>query len=239
MFVLAEDNLRDSNRKGAVAEIEILLAAMKLGVPVLKPVAEHGRVDLALDIGGKLWRVQCKWGALSAARDVITVHVGSSRLSSRGYVRTTYSVDEVDMFGVYCGELDRAFLLPAARFAGMYMVSLRLTPPRDGQRACINLADDFDFEGAIAQLEERCHGMAEVVGSSPTSSTAQVAEPITMGSEAFRVRLGEWMHRAAAGEEILVTYRGRSHIRLGPAAGGTPPTPPAASPPRTPRRDCR
>jgi antitoxin (DNA-binding transcriptional repressor) of toxin-antitoxin stability system len=60
-----------------------------------------------------------------------------------------------------------------------------------------------------------------------------------MGSEAFRVRLGEWMHRAAAGEEILVTYRGRSHIRLGPAAGGTPPTPPAASPPRTPRRDCR
>jgi antitoxin (DNA-binding transcriptional repressor) of toxin-antitoxin stability system len=26
------------------------------------------------------------------------------------------------------------------------------------------------------------------------------------------------MHRVAAGEELLVTYRGRSHIRLTPAA---------------------
>jgi hypothetical protein len=53
----------DNNRKGAVAEIELVLAAMKLGVPVLKPVAEHGRCDLALDIGGKLWRVQCNGAA--------------------------------------------------------------------------------------------------------------------------------------------------------------------------------
>ncbi|MDQ6804849.1 MAG: hypothetical protein M3065_07735 [Actinomycetota bacterium] len=41
MFVLERlpDIPNDTNRKGAVAEIEILLAAMKLGVPVLKPVA--------------------------------------------------------------------------------------------------------------------------------------------------------------------------------------------------------
>jgi antitoxin (DNA-binding transcriptional repressor) of toxin-antitoxin stability system len=29
--------------------------------------------------------------------------------------------------------------------------------------------------------------------------------------------MGECMHRAAAGEEFLVTYRGRSHVRVGPA----------------------
>ena len=220
MFVLevaSDIPVNDSNRKGAVAEIEILAAATKLGVPVLMPVAEHGRADLALDIGGKLWRVQCKWGALSKARDVICVYVGRSRLSTRGYVHTTYTTDEIDLFGVYCGDLDRVFLLPAARFAGMYQVHLRLTPPRNGQRACINLADDFDFVGAIAQLEERRRGTAEVVGSSPTSSTTQIGEPLTVGSDLFRNRLGEWMERAAAGQEILVTYRGRPRVKLVPA----------------------
>jgi hypothetical protein len=213
MFV-SSDIPNDNNRKGAVAEIEILAAATKLGVPVLKPVAEHGRADLALDIGGKLWRVQCKWGRLSEAKDVVKVRVSGCRLSTKGYVRTTYTTDEVDLFGIYCGELDRAFLLPVDRFAGRHEIYLRLTPPRNGQRACINLADDFDFVGAIAQLEERRRGTAEVVGSSPTSSTTQVAEPLTVGSDLFRNRLGEWLERAAAGQEILVTYRGRPRVKL-------------------------
>src|ERR1017187_3447620 len=33
--------------------------------------------------------------------------------------------------------------------------------------------DGTHHHGAIAQLGERCHGMAEVVGSSPTSSTTR------------------------------------------------------------------
>jgi prevent-host-death family protein len=37
---------------------------------------------------------------------------------------------------------------------------------------------------------------------------------MTVGSDLFRNRLGEWLERAAAGEEILVTYRGRPRVRL-------------------------
>jgi hypothetical protein len=36
------------------------LEATKLGVDVLKPLSEHGRYDLAFDIGGRVLRVQCK-----------------------------------------------------------------------------------------------------------------------------------------------------------------------------------
>jgi prevent-host-death family protein len=208
----------DTNRKGAVAEIEIVLAAMKLGVPVLRPVAEHGRADLALDIGGKLWRVQCKSGRLSKARDVVIVHVETSRLSTKGYVRTTYTADEVDLFAVYCGELDRAFLLPASRIAGMRQVQLRLTPPRNGQRACINLADEFDFNGAVAQLARASGWQPEGQGFESPQLHSAAGNVITIGSHLFRNRLGEWMQRAAAGEEILVTYRGRPRIRLTLAA---------------------
>ena len=204
------------NRKGAIAEAEILAAAVRLDVPVLIPVSDHGRCDLALDIGGRLWRVQCKWGRLSEARDVVVVHLGGSRLSNHGYIVTTYDEDEVDLFGVYCGELDRAFLLPVARLAGMHQVHLRLAPPRNGQRACITLAREFEFEGAVAQLARASRWQREGQGfESPQLHPNRDADRvITVGSHGFRNRIGEWMERAAAGQDIVVTDRGKPRIRL-------------------------
>ncbi len=204
------------NIKGAVAEQAIVLAAMRLDVPVWSPVSEHGRVDLVLSVGGRLWRVQCKWGRLSPTGDVIVVHVGGCRRGPSGYVRTTYSADEVDLFAIYCGDLDRCFLIPASLVIGKHAFQLRVTRPRNSQRACINLADDFDFEGAIAQLGERVSGTHEVAGSSPASSTSNRAEPISIGSNPFRAALGYWMQRVAGGEEVIVTFRGKPRIRLSP-----------------------
>jgi prevent-host-death family protein len=212
MFVLS------GNAKGLIAEIEIRLAAVRAGVPVLSP-SEHARYDLAFDVGGRIWRVQCKWGRLGPNRDVVTVTSGSFRLSSAGCVRTTYCEDEVDLFGVYCGAIDRCFLLPISLVAGRSQIQLRLTPPRNSQRACINLAEDFAFDGAIAQLGERCHGMAEVVGSSPTSSTSSPTDGlVTVGANRFRDEFGYWMDRVAGGEHVLITRHGRPRIRLSPAA---------------------
>jgi prevent-host-death family protein len=57
--------------------------------------------------------------------------------------------------------------------------------------------------------------MAEVRGSSPLSSTSQVDGDVTWARK-FRNHFGYWMERAAAGEEILITRRGRRYARLGP-----------------------
>jgi hypothetical protein len=167
-----------TNVKGAVAELEIQAAAVRLGVPVFKPVGEHSRCDLAFDIGGRIWRVQVKWGRLSKASDTVIVHVFTSRWTAKGqYIQRTYTEQDVDLLAVYCGELDRSFLLPASLVSDKAEIRLRLTPPRNGQRACINLADDFDFVGAIAQLGERVNGIHEVAGSSPASSTSENRAP--------------------------------------------------------------
>jgi prevent-host-death family protein len=78
--------------------------------------------------------------------------------------------------------------------------------------------------------------MAEVVGSSPTSSTSSEG-PITIGPNPFRDRLGYWMDRVAAGQEVVITRHGRPRIRLSPAlppleVGSHPfDAPPAAIPP--------
>jgi prevent-host-death family protein len=147
---------------------------------------------------------------------------------------------------VILAALDRCFLVPASLGAGRHAIQLRLTSARNGQRACINLARSFEYEGAIAQLGERRAGSAEAVGSSPTSSTSPLAPPTAIqtpaavgafpaapklprphvdiaggprniGSQVFREQLGWWMDRVAAGEEIIVTRHGKPRLRLSPA----------------------
>ena len=61
--------------------------------------------------------------------------------------------------------------------------------------------------------------MAEVRGSSPLSSTSSTGAT-TVGANTFRGQLGYWMDRVAAGEEIVITRRGRPRIRLSPANPG-------------------
>jgi len=52
--------VRSSNEKGAIAEAVIAAEATKLGIRVLRPIADHARYDLAFDLGTRLLRVQCK-----------------------------------------------------------------------------------------------------------------------------------------------------------------------------------
>ena len=210
-----------NNRKGAVAELAIRLAAERAGIGVYLPSTEHSRADMLFEIGSGLWRVQCKWGRLCQGGDVVSINLTTSRCTPTGYVRTKYSAREVDLFAVYCGELDRCFLLPIEMCAERRAVQLRLLPARNNQRACINLAEDFAFDGAIAQLEERLRGTQEVAGSSPASSTppdpAEVT-PTTIGSNPFRNHFGYWLERVARGEEVIVTFRGKPRMRLVPIA---------------------
>jgi len=65
------------------------------------------------------------------------------------------------------------------------------------------------------------------------------------GCDDFRIRFGYWVDRAAGGEELLVTRRGKPRIRVTPAT--PPPQRPAPTrpqltllpAPRTPRIDQR
>ena len=209
----------DANWKGAIAEMKIATAAIELGIPVLKPMTERGRYDLGLEIGGRILRVQCKWGALDDAQAVLTVNLQTYSLTFSGHRRASYTEQEIDLLAVYCAGIDRCYLLPSTLVAGRRQISLRLASARNGQRACLNLAADFEFSGAVAQLEERDAGSVEVRGSSPLSSTVSAGANcvIEMGANEFRNRFGYYMERAAAGDEILVTRHRRPFVRVCPA----------------------
>ena len=139
-----------TNDKGAIAELAIATAAVRRGVFVLRPMSEGLRYDLLFDLDPELVRVQCKWGALK--EDVITVRTGTCRHTPSGYLRTTYSAAEIDALAVYCDALDRCYLLPIAAVEGQSYVHLRLAPARNGQRALVRMADDYDLDKMLAAL---------------------------------------------------------------------------------------
>jgi prevent-host-death family protein len=209
--------MENPNHKGNAAELAIAAEAARLNLSVLMPMTEHERYDLVLGIAGKLHRVQCKWASRSG--DVVKVRCSSCYHSpTRGYVRTTYGADEVDAIAAYCDELGKCYLLPIDEFAGRKAVHLRIGPARNNQRASVHWATAYEFPGAVAQLEERRHGMAEVRGSSPLSSTADIsATSETVGAHEFRNRFGLYLERAAAGAEISISRHGRPYARLVPA----------------------
>jgi prevent-host-death family protein len=209
----------DQNLKGNVAELSIAAGAVRLGLTVLMPMTEHERYDLVLGIAGRLLRVQCKWGA----RNGETIHVrltSSYHSPTRGYVTRTYAPDEVDAVAVYCEATGKCYLLPIESVAGLGLFTLRLSPARNNQRASLNFAAEYEFPGAVAQLEERVAGSDEVRGSSPLSSTTDVitAPAEAVGAHEFRNRFGFYLERAAAGAEIQISRRGRPYARLVPAA---------------------
>ena len=159
----------DTNRLGAIAEANILTAAVELGVDVARPVLDGLRYDLIFDLHPTLVRVQCKWVLRNGG--VVDVRARTCRRGPNGsYVRGTYSAREVDAVGAYFAELGKVYLLPIEMFAGKQQISLRLSYARNNQQSGIHWAEQYEL-GAIAQLGERRRGTAEVVGSSPTSST--------------------------------------------------------------------
>ena len=124
------------NAKGAIAELKVATAATCLGIPVLRPRAEHGRYDLAFDIGRRILRIQCKWARRRG--DVIIVNLTSSYLTKTREVRASYGIDEIDAVAVYCADLDTCYLLPVELVAERRAIQLRVSPPKNAQIAALN-----------------------------------------------------------------------------------------------------
>ena len=187
--------------------------AIKLGIDVLKPIAEHRRYDLLFNLPGQALRVQCKSAPLQ--NGTVLIRVYSSRRGPEGLRWRSYTAEEIDAVAGYCPQLDRCFLVPSREVAGRRAIHLRVSPARNNQVGAVNMASAYEL-GAVAQLGRALpwHGRGRGFEShqlhSPDPPTHQV------GAHQFRERFGYWMDRAAAGEEILITRRGRRYARLGP-----------------------
>jgi hypothetical protein len=140
------------SQKGAVAEARITTATIELGLTVLRPLCEGRRYDLIIDLEPRLLRVQCKLARHLAG--VLCVNLSTCRLTPRGYVRTSYSANEIDAVGVYSPQLHRCFLIPIDEISGRRAVHLRLDPTRNNQAERIKWARDYEFPAMIRRLQQ-------------------------------------------------------------------------------------
>jgi prevent-host-death family protein len=203
-----------TNHKGAVAEAMIAAHAIKLGIDVLKPVAEHGRYDLLFNLPTQALRVQCKWAPLR--NGTVLIRVYSSRRGPEGLRTRLYMPDEIDAVAGYCPHLDRCFLVPMVDVAGRRVVHLRVTPARNSQVGAVNMASAYEL-GAVAQLGRAPAWHAGGRGfESHQLHSPDPPNQHQVGAHEFREKFGYWMDRAAGGDEILITRRGRRYARLGP-----------------------
>ena len=122
-----------------------------------------------------IYRVQCKWA--TRRESVVVVNCRSCRRGPNGFIRAGYTRAEVDLVVGYCAESGTCCALTPDVFERHMIVSFRLGPARNNQLRGIRWARDYELErlnfaarGAIAQLGERRHGMAEVAGSIPAGS---------------------------------------------------------------------
>src|SRR6478672_10913008 len=98
------------SQKGAAAEAAFTASVIQLGFGVLRPLCEGGRYDLMVDLEPDLLPIQCKWA--NQWNGVLTVRLQGSRLTPNGYLRATYSPDEVDAIGAWSPDLNRCYLIP-------------------------------------------------------------------------------------------------------------------------------
>ncbi|HXN38239.1 MAG TPA: group I intron-associated PD-(D/E)XK endonuclease [Solirubrobacteraceae bacterium] len=156
------------SQKGAAAEAEIAAALIRLKHVVLRPVCEGGRYDLAIDTGAGILRVQCKWA--SRRGNVLTARCITSRHTPRGYLRSTYSAEEIDAIAVYAPDTDRCYLIPVEETEGHVTLSLRLTPTRNNQAERVRWAHDYELESSLER-----HW---AVGARESGLGADASEPI-------------------------------------------------------------
>jgi hypothetical protein len=131
------------------------------------------RYDLIFDLGDKLLRIQCKCAAFQG--DVVLVRLYSNRRGPEGMITRKYTPEQIDGFAAYCAETNCCYFLPTS-FTRLREARLRVGPTKNNQSAGVRWARDYEFAatmerlGAVAQLGERCDGIAEARGSSPLGS---------------------------------------------------------------------
>jgi hypothetical protein len=126
---------------GHRSELAILGKFVRLGYRVFVPFGVNHRYDLILDLGDTFLRVQCKTGRYRSGSVRFRTH--STRSNRRGVFTRNYD-GEIDLFAVYCPDLDRAYAVPV-EVASRGECALRVDPTANNQSKKIRWAADFEL----------------------------------------------------------------------------------------------
>ena len=128
---------------GDDSTLAIMLALKRAGFRILMPFGENTRYDLVTDDGSNLRKVQCKTGRLRAGAVIFATcshyaHHPNPKLPRRDYQ------GQIDDFAVFCPSLGAVYLVPIEDLETTTYGTLRVDPPRNGQRKRIKFAAAYE-----------------------------------------------------------------------------------------------
>ena len=132
---------------GDATQAMVLARLVQVYPDVLVPFGENTRYDLVIDDGERFIKVQCKTGRIrNGAVWFSTCSSSYHHPSNRGtkFYQHSYK-GEVDVFGVYCPQNDRVYVVPAET-VGERACALRIAPTRNNQSKKVRWASEFELK---------------------------------------------------------------------------------------------
>ena len=132
------------NEIGDRSTLAIIFALSSQGYGIYIPFGENTRIDLILERGPSLRRVQCKTGryrdgAVEFATCSSYAHHPHPKIAKRDYV------GEIDDFAVFCPDLGAVYLIPIEDLPTRTSATLRVGPPRNNQLNGVRFARAYEI----------------------------------------------------------------------------------------------
>lgn len=164
--------MRDTSSVGNQTEAIVLAALVQAGYRPLLPFGGGCPYDIALDLDGKLIRIQCKTGRLLKEGVVFfPTAMWCRNMSYRSYR------GHIDSFGVYCPGTKKAYLVPIEDVPGR-AAYLRVEPTKNGQAKGVRWAKDY-----VIWPDPQC--ATEALRRAPASTRRPPAVPRAEGFPAL------------------------------------------------------
>jgi len=123
----------DTKLKADIAESAVTTELLKRGFRVLQPIGDRLSYDLAVDLQGRLVRIQVKSAWFNAKDNCYIVDGRRTRTNRRRMLRKHYSADDFDFAIIYLADLQVFYVMPVAAFSS-YKSTVTLVESTKRQR---------------------------------------------------------------------------------------------------------
>lgn len=139
---------------GNLTELQCITRLYELGCAVSIPYGDSEKYDFIIDYNNKLYRLQCKHASPHLNNDNVVESISIRTCWSSGYTRNKsatrnkYSKEDCDYFVTFYN--GKTYLIPVEECS--FEKTLRILPPKNGQKKGINFLENFVDEEVLKSL---------------------------------------------------------------------------------------
>jgi len=135
--------------RGDINELQCILDFQKRGYYCSIPFSGSCRYDVVADIGGHLYRIQCKAASYKEDEGVLSIKTAHQTTNTKGTTRYQYTKEEVDYF--YTSWNNYSFLIPLNEVSTQKYLRVK-KPKNQGIQEQMSIASDYLFDNVVDSI---------------------------------------------------------------------------------------